>query len=318
MVIGAGAAVLGPFTVGKGARIGSNAVVLKDVPPGATVVGIPARPIGPQPLRQGGLLPGLRHRARRRDRPDGAGRSTGWREQVEELTARVEELEQERQALRPGRGSARLLRRGASPHAVGAAPALSRCVMTRRRSAAMQSYLDYNASAPVRPAVIAGDGRGARPRRQSVVGASGRPGGARACSSRRGRRSRRWSARRPRRSCSRAAAPRRTTRRSQSVSGARLVSAIEHDSVLAAAPEALRIAGRRPRPDRPRTARRSCSPRCRPALVSVMLANNETGVIQPVARGASPAPAGMARSCTATPSRRPARSRSTSTRWAST
>jgi len=43
VVVGAGAKVLGPITVGDGARIGSNAVVLKDVPPGATVVGVPGR-----------------------------------------------------------------------------------------------------------------------------------------------------------------------------------------------------------------------------------------------------------------------------------
>jgi len=43
VVIGAGAKVLGPLTVGEGARIGSNAVVVRDVPPGATAVGIPAR-----------------------------------------------------------------------------------------------------------------------------------------------------------------------------------------------------------------------------------------------------------------------------------
>lgn len=43
VVIGAGAKVLGPLTVGKGARVGSNAVVVRDVPPGATAVGIPAR-----------------------------------------------------------------------------------------------------------------------------------------------------------------------------------------------------------------------------------------------------------------------------------
>jgi len=48
VVIGAGAAVLGPFTVGKGARVGANAVVLKEVEPGASVVGIPAKPVGPQ------------------------------------------------------------------------------------------------------------------------------------------------------------------------------------------------------------------------------------------------------------------------------
>jgi len=43
VVVGAGAKVLGGFTVGEGARIGSNAVVVKEVPPGATVVGIPGR-----------------------------------------------------------------------------------------------------------------------------------------------------------------------------------------------------------------------------------------------------------------------------------
>ena len=45
VVVGAGAKVLGPFTVGAGARIGSNSVLVKAVPPGATAVGIPARVI---------------------------------------------------------------------------------------------------------------------------------------------------------------------------------------------------------------------------------------------------------------------------------
>ena len=43
VVIGAGAKVLGPITVGANARIGSNAVVVRDVPSNATVVGIPGR-----------------------------------------------------------------------------------------------------------------------------------------------------------------------------------------------------------------------------------------------------------------------------------
>ena len=43
MVVGAGAKVLGPFKVGDGARIGSNSVVVKEVPPGATVIGVPGR-----------------------------------------------------------------------------------------------------------------------------------------------------------------------------------------------------------------------------------------------------------------------------------
>ncbi|HQU15038.1 MAG: serine O-acetyltransferase [Chromatiales bacterium 21-64-14] len=41
VVVGAGAKVLGPIRIGDGARIGSNAVVVKDVPAGATVVGVP-------------------------------------------------------------------------------------------------------------------------------------------------------------------------------------------------------------------------------------------------------------------------------------
>ena len=43
VVVGAGAQVLGPIDIYAGAKIGSNSVVLKDVPMGATVVGIPAR-----------------------------------------------------------------------------------------------------------------------------------------------------------------------------------------------------------------------------------------------------------------------------------
>ncbi|MEL0131475.1 MAG: serine O-acetyltransferase, partial [Betaproteobacteria bacterium] len=43
VVVGAGAKVLGPITVGRAAKIGSNAVVVRDVPNGATAIGIPAR-----------------------------------------------------------------------------------------------------------------------------------------------------------------------------------------------------------------------------------------------------------------------------------
>ncbi len=43
VVVGAGAKILGPIDIGNGARIGSNAVVIKPVPDGATVVGIPGR-----------------------------------------------------------------------------------------------------------------------------------------------------------------------------------------------------------------------------------------------------------------------------------
>jgi serine O-acetyltransferase len=43
VIVSAGAKVLGGFTVGDGARVGSNAVLMQPVPPGATAVGIPAR-----------------------------------------------------------------------------------------------------------------------------------------------------------------------------------------------------------------------------------------------------------------------------------
>ncbi|MEQ1528880.1 MAG: serine O-acetyltransferase [Methylococcales bacterium] len=48
VVIGAGAKVLGPIEIGAGSRVGSNSVVLKAVPPGATVVGIPGHIIDPK------------------------------------------------------------------------------------------------------------------------------------------------------------------------------------------------------------------------------------------------------------------------------
>ena len=48
VVIGAGAKILGPVTIGKGAKIGANSVVLKDVPPYTTAVGAPARIIEKQ------------------------------------------------------------------------------------------------------------------------------------------------------------------------------------------------------------------------------------------------------------------------------
>lgn len=49
VTFGAGARVLGPVRVGAGAQIGANAVVVRDVPPGAVVVGIPGRIVAPRP-----------------------------------------------------------------------------------------------------------------------------------------------------------------------------------------------------------------------------------------------------------------------------
>jgi serine O-acetyltransferase len=53
VVVGAGAKILGPITIGEGARIGSNAVVVKEVPAGATAIGIPARIIAAEAAANG-------------------------------------------------------------------------------------------------------------------------------------------------------------------------------------------------------------------------------------------------------------------------
>ncbi len=52
--VGAGAKVLGPIHIGDDARIGANAVVLIDVPAGATAVGVPARLVSPDRPQPGG------------------------------------------------------------------------------------------------------------------------------------------------------------------------------------------------------------------------------------------------------------------------
>ena len=54
VVVGAGAKVLGSFTVGAGAQIGSNAVVVKPVPAGAVVVGVPGRATCPKTAKKPG------------------------------------------------------------------------------------------------------------------------------------------------------------------------------------------------------------------------------------------------------------------------
>ena len=50
VMVGAGATVLGPVTIGDHAEIGANALVLEDVPPGAVVAGVPARVLRRKPL----------------------------------------------------------------------------------------------------------------------------------------------------------------------------------------------------------------------------------------------------------------------------
>ncbi len=54
VLIGAGAKILGPITIGRGARVGANSVVVEDAPPNVTVVGIPARVVRANSLGRGG------------------------------------------------------------------------------------------------------------------------------------------------------------------------------------------------------------------------------------------------------------------------
>jgi len=53
VVVGAGAKVLGPITLGVGSRVGSNAVVVKDVPADCTVVGVPGRNASKRQVKEG-------------------------------------------------------------------------------------------------------------------------------------------------------------------------------------------------------------------------------------------------------------------------
>jgi serine O-acetyltransferase len=57
VIVGAGAKILGDITVGDGARVGANAVVVQPVAPGETVVGIPARPVERDPLKKAARPP---------------------------------------------------------------------------------------------------------------------------------------------------------------------------------------------------------------------------------------------------------------------
>lgn len=89
-IIGSGAQVLGPITIGPDARVGANAVVVRDVPAGVTVVGIPAKVVVPRDASHEFLAYGTPIG----DIPDPIARALeGLLDQVSRLRARVEELE---------------------------------------------------------------------------------------------------------------------------------------------------------------------------------------------------------------------------------
>ena len=103
VVVGAGAQVLGPLTVGAGARIGANAVVLKDVPPDVTMVGIPARVVQPRAKtpEAARATAFCAYGTPTTDLPDPVARAidglcdqvTGLQAQVKDLERRLEEAE---------------------------------------------------------------------------------------------------------------------------------------------------------------------------------------------------------------------------------
>lgn len=95
VIVGSGAQILGPMTIGAGARIGANAVVLTEVPKGATMVGIPARMVmrKPKPADKAFCAYGLPTE----DMPDPVARTIeALRQQVCALMERIETLERER------------------------------------------------------------------------------------------------------------------------------------------------------------------------------------------------------------------------------
>mgnify|MGYP001436170616 CR=1 FL=1 len=92
VIVGSGAQILGPVTVGRCARVGANAVVTKDVPESVTVVGIPGRAI---PRHTGNRSPEFSpYGTPLGDVPDPVVRALdGLMEQVTTLKTRIEELE---------------------------------------------------------------------------------------------------------------------------------------------------------------------------------------------------------------------------------
>jgi serine O-acetyltransferase len=107
VIIGSGAAVLGPITVGPRARIGANAVVTKDVPEGATMTGIPARShlLSAEQSSSGNFLP---YATPCSDQADPAAQKLETLQgEVEGLRRRLAELIEEREGQnRKGRGRA--------------------------------------------------------------------------------------------------------------------------------------------------------------------------------------------------------------------
>jgi serine O-acetyltransferase len=93
VIVGSGAQVLGPIRVGDGARIGAAAVVLKEVPDGATMVGNPARQVGRRSMSSESP-PVFEPYGVTGELPDPIARAlNGLLDEVSTLRARLNELE---------------------------------------------------------------------------------------------------------------------------------------------------------------------------------------------------------------------------------
>ena len=94
VIVGSGAQILGPITIGAGARVGANSVVLKDVAPGVTVVGIPARVVVAKVEKKRAKFDA--YGTPRDEISDPVGRVVdGLVEQIRALSTRVEDLERQ-------------------------------------------------------------------------------------------------------------------------------------------------------------------------------------------------------------------------------
>jgi serine O-acetyltransferase len=92
IIVGVGAKILGAITIGDGARIGGGSVVLKDVPPHTTAVGVPARAVAWTDPRSG-------RTERRENLPDPT------RETMRVLADRIDELEQRLRQMESAHGA---------------------------------------------------------------------------------------------------------------------------------------------------------------------------------------------------------------------
>ena len=105
VVIGAGAKILGPITIGRGAKIGSNAVVVKDVPAKATAVGIPARIVeeeGKTKQRSEVQLPAFNAYAVGKDEPDPVHKNIDHlMSAIRKQNQTIERLEAQIKSLKP-------------------------------------------------------------------------------------------------------------------------------------------------------------------------------------------------------------------------